>query len=66
MFLSGRVFLARYTRKNKTNLPANVNIKRRYNGSRCIRKGQRGGGLASLGRKDFGFLKGFAKSYLDK
>lgn len=59
---SGRTFVTRYAKRTKTNLPANVTIKRRGKGKRDRRRAQRREGLGSLNRRHFDFLKRFAKS----
>ena len=63
---NGRTFLARYKRVPRSELPANVPVKRRYRGRvvagrrrRPLRKGQRGSGF-------FDTLKKLAKNSLVK
>ena len=58
---SGRTFITRYARKTKTNLSANVTIKRKRKRRRSRRRDQKRGGLGSIERIAFGFLKRLAK-----
>ena len=58
---SGRTFLYRYARKNKTYLPTRATIKRRYKRWRQLRDERGGSGFGSPDRKTFGVPFGFRK-----